>query len=123
MIGKNILASMLFQIGVLVGQPFNGTDFMRDPVFGWFKPFMDFFGKATGQAGTFFVVLIVIFAIGIYIKTQDLIFTVMFIIVSSGILSAGSFMAGVPSLSMIFTVICAIGVTALVIELIFHIKR
>lgn len=105
------------------GEPFNGTDFMNDPVFYPFHPFMQFFQTVTGQAGMLFVFLIMIFAVGIYIKTKDITFTAMFIISTSGTISAGSYMVGVPELSALFAVVCAIGFVSLGINLLLHMKR
>lgn len=107
----------------MAGTPFNGTDFMNDPVFYWFHPYMHFFESITGQAGMFFVFLIMIFAIGIYIKTKDIVFTAMWIISSSGTISAGSYMMGVPAVSILFGIICAIGFVSLILNLLLHMKR
>lgn len=102
--------------------PFNGSELMDNPFETIFSPFTDFFELATGNGGFFFVFVVIILAIGLYIKTKDLTFTSMFVVASFGILSLGTYMGSMIELSILFAVFCALGLVALIMNLVLHLK-
>ncbi|GAH03601.1 unnamed protein product, partial [marine sediment metagenome] len=62
----------------------NGTEWIQEPWRVSLKAFTDIFDKTVGNGGIFYIFLIIILAFGIYKKTNDPIFAMMFIVGSGG---------------------------------------
>jgi len=98
----------------------NGTEFVNNPWNTTFSPFTDIFDYTIGNGNIFYLFPLIVLAFGIYMKTKEPIYATMFIVGSGGILSMGSFLAGVAELGMLFTVFAAIGLTGIVVEVVMQ---
>lgn len=101
----------------------NGTEWINNPWEIGLKPFTDIFQNSVGNGGVFYIFIIIALAFGIYKKTDDPIFSMMFIVGSGAILSIGSFLGGVANLGMLMTVFTAIGLTILVVSIVMQARR
>ena len=98
----------------------NGTEFVDNPWNVTFNAFTNIFEQTVGNGNVFYLFPLIVLAFGIYIKTKEPIYATMFIVGSGGILALGTFLAGVAELGMLFTVFAAIGLTAIVIEVVMQ---
>lgn len=95
-------------------------NFISDPWGTLFQPWTDLFNKALGNGEVFYLFPFIILTFGIWYKTQSPIMATTFMLVVGSLISSGSFYVGASSLGAVFTVFTAIGLTALIISLIFQ---
>jgi len=98
----------------------NGTEFVNNPWNTTFSPFTNLFQIIFGNGNVFYLVPLIALTIGIYYKTDEPVLASLFMIGSGGILSLGTFFAGVETLGIMFTIFAAIGIAVLVISLIMQ---
>lgn len=100
--------------------PLNGSEWVENPWNTTFSPYTDMFSQIFGSGNVFYIIPIIVLAFGIYIKTENPVFASVFIMGASGIFAMGTFLAGLPELSMMFTIFTAIGITIVVASIVFQ---
>lgn len=98
----------------------NGTEFVRDPFGTIFSPYTDIFQKTIGNGAVFYIVLIMIFAYGLWIKTENAMFVAMFVVTSGATLGISVYLQFLPELGMIFTVFTALALTGLIVMILLQ---
>ena len=100
----------------------NGTTLINDPFTTIFSPFTNFFEGILGDGygAVFFLFPITILALGVYVKTNDIVTTSMFLLLTGALLFTGSIMAGIPEMGIIFIIFTAMGIVSLFIGIIFQ---
>jgi hypothetical protein len=98
----------------------NGTEWRNAPWNTTFSPYTDMFAEIFGNGNVFYLIPLIVLAFGIYIKTENPVMAATFIMASGGIFAMGSFAAGLPELSMMFTIFVAMGITIIVASIIFQ---
>ena len=93
---------------------YNGSHWINNPWNQSFLPFTDFFKDITGVGGIFWLVPISVIAIAIYSKTESPIIVSMFFIASGALFSSGNIFLGNTTMSIIYTILTAFGITALI---------
>lgn len=93
---------------------YNGSNWINNPWNESFKPFTDFFHDVTGIGGVFWIIPISVIALAIYSKTESPIIVSMYLIASGALFSAGNIFIGNSTMSIIYTVFTAFGITALI---------
>jgi len=103
--------------------PLNMTEFMENPWNTIYSPFTDFFQTYIGVGNAFWLFLLVVFTVGIYIKTEgNAIMASMFMIASGAILGSANVFANQPEMSFAFYIFSAFGFAALFISIIYQNK-
>jgi len=99
---------------------YNGSHWINDPFNESFKPFTDFFRDITGVTGAFWLIPISVIAIAIYTKTESPITVSVFLIASGALFSSGNIFMGNTTMSIIYTVLTAFGITALIASILLQ---
>lgn len=122
---KRILLLYLLFISlcsVTVSADINGSELMDDPWGTIWSPFTDLFENIVGNGMVFFIFPIIILTFGVYIKTEDVVMPIMFLITSCALFSSINLFTGAFDVAIIFIVFTAFGFTALFIKL-FYMSR
>jgi len=100
----------------------NGTTMINDPFNTLFSPFTNFFEGILGPGlgAAFFLLPVTVLALGVYVKTNDIVTTSMFLLLTGALLFTGSIMAGIPEMGIIFIIFTAMGIVSLFIGIIFQ---
>jgi len=97
----------------------NMTHFLDDPWGTAYSPFTDFFSRLVGTGSAFWLFLLIVFTMGIFIKTRDTTVASMWMICSGAILGSANIFLNQPDMSLVFYLFAAMGVGGLFIGLIF----
>jgi hypothetical protein len=103
--------------------PLNGTSLVNDPFGTIFSPWTDFFEGILGPGGgnVFFLVPILVLAMGLWVKNNEKpMIAVVFLIGSSALLGLGNIFVHAYGAAVICLVLSALGITSLVMNVIFH---
>ena len=101
--------------------PLNMSEFMDNPFDTVYSPFTDFFQTYIGVGNAFWLFLLVIFTVGIYIKTEgNAIMASMFMMATGAILGSANVFANQPDMSFAFYIFSALGVAGLFISVIYQ---
>jgi hypothetical protein len=101
----------------------NGTGLINDPFGTIFSPFTDFFEALLGPGGgnVFFLVPVLVLTVGLWFKNPEKpILPVVFLIGSSALLGLGNVFAHAYGAAVICIVLCALGLTGLIMQTVFH---
>jgi len=88
----------------------NGSDFINRPWNTTFSPYTDKFEQIFGNGNVFWLFPIIALTIAVWYKTRDPTVAGMFLMSTSGILSFSTFLAGIPELGMLFTVLVGLAI-------------
>ena len=99
---------------------YNGSNWINNPFNESFKPFTDFFQSFTGFSGAFWLVPISVIAIAIYVKTESPIIVSVYLIASGALFSAGNIFTGNTEIGILYTVLTAFGITALIASILLQ---
>jgi len=91
----------------------NGSELIDNPWATIFSPFTDLLGSG------FYLIPVTFIAIALYVKTKDLMVSSVWLIMAGLLLSGGSIFTGYYGMSMLYTVIVALGVTGVVMNIYF----
>jgi len=101
--------------------PLNMTEFLDNPWDTVYSPFTDFFETYIGVGNAFWLFLLVVFTLGIYIKTEgNAIMASMFMIASGAILGSANVFLNQPQMSFAFYIFTALGIAGLFVSMIFQ---
>lgn len=99
----------------------NGTELLNKPWETIYSPFTDFFANTVGVGNAFYLFLIVVFAFGIYIKTEGNAMMVTAFMIGSGALAlSANIFAGNAEMSIIFAIFTALGIAGMFMSVIFQ---
>jgi len=96
--------------------PINGTELIEAPWDTVLSPFINLLG--TG----FYLIPITFIALALYVKTHDTMLASAWLMASGTLLSSTAIFTGYLEMSIIYTIVVALGVTGIVIN-IFFIKK
>jgi len=98
----------------------NGSTWINDPWNTTFSSFTDLFEDIMGVGGAFWLVPISVLCLAIYAKTENPTMVAMFMIASGALFSTGNLFTGNTSMSIMFTVFTALGITGLIGSLLYQ---
>jgi len=93
--------------------PLNGTELIEQPWETVLSPFIDLLG--TG----FYLIPITFIALAVYVKTHDVVLSSSWLMASGVLLSSGGIFLGYIQMSIVYTIVTAIGITGVVIGVFF----
>ena len=91
----------------------NGTEFIEAPWDTMLSPFINLLGSG------FYLIPITFIAMALYIKTHDTMLASSWLLASGVLLSSGAIFTGYLEMSIIYTIVVALGVTGIVINIFF----
>ena len=91
----------------------NGSELIDSPWSTIMSPFTDLLGNG------FYLIPITFIAIALYIKTKDIMVSSVWLLASGLLLSAGSIFTGYLEMSILYTIVVAIGISGVVMNLLF----
>ena len=98
----------------------NGSEWINDPWNTTFSSFTDLFKTIMGFGGVFWLVPISVLCLAIYVKTENPVMVSMFMMECGDVVSPGNLFTGNTSMSIIFTVFTALGITGLFGSLLYQ---
>ena len=98
----------------------NGSEFISDPFNTIFAQWTDPFEDMVGNGQVFWLFPCCILSIGLYVKTQDIVTTSMFMLITGALLFTGASVAGATGMSTVFIIFIAMGFTSLFIGLLLQ---
>lgn len=121
-----IIFMVLFFMGVISSVvsadpvDLNGTELIEDPFQIVTGPWTDWFEDITGNGAVFYLFPVTIIALGVYVKTNDIVTTSMFLLITGALLFTGSVMVGIPEMGIIFIIFTAMGIVSLFLGILFQ---
>lgn len=103
--------------------PLNGTSFIDDPFGTIFSCWTDFFESILGPGGgnIFWLIVVLILTFGLAVKNKgETMLPVVFLIVSSTMLTLGNIFVHAYGVALITGALCAIALTSLILNVVFH---
>jgi len=110
-------------LGVLSGTTkaeLNGTEFMEEPFDTIFAQWTDPFAEVVGNGQVFWLFPCCILSIGLYIKTEDIVTTSMFMLLTGAFLFTSASVAGATGMGTVFIIFIAMGFTSLFVGLLLQ---
>ena len=99
----------------------NGSELINNPFNTSYSPFTDLFESIlTGGGMLFWLIPLIGLTLGIYIKTENPVMAMMFMVGGGSLLSGGSIFTGSPAMSIVFIAFTALGLVGLFMSLLFQ---
>ncbi len=91
----------------------NGTDLITQPWDTVLSPFINLLGSG------FYLIPITFIALALYLKTHDTMLASSWLLASGVLLSSGAIFTGYLEMSIIYTIVVALGVTGIILNIFF----